>query len=113
MHSLIVLNKSLNIIAQKQTGSLRGQFDVENMDDDAYLEIIAVVNSSSQDNFTIFEFNGTQFKIEANFDITSQNGSQDIRCIDFNKDDVTECIFRDYNGIVHSYQMNASNMYDD
>lgn len=112
-NSLILFNKSLNIIAQKQVGNLRGQFDVENMDGDAYLEIIAVVNSSNKDNFTIFEFNGTGFKIETIFDVTSQNGYQDIKCIDFDKDNSAECIFRDYNGIAHSYQMNATSQSDD
>ena len=112
-NSLIVLNKSLALIAQKQVGNLRGQFDIENMDNDAFIEIIAVINNSDKDNFTIFEFNGSSFKIETSFDISSQNGFQDIRCLDFDKDNSKECIFRDFNGIVHSYQINATSQNDD
>src|SRR3989338_2629856 len=112
-NSLIVLNKSLALIAQKQVGNLRGQFDIENMDNDAFIEIIAVVNNSNKDNFTIFEFNGSDFKIETSFDVTSQNSYQDIRCLDFDKDNAKECIFRDFNGIVHSYQINATSQFDD
>ena len=112
-NSLMLFNKSLNIIAQKQVGNLRGQFDIENMDNDAFIEIIAVVNNSNKDNFTIFEFNGSDFKIETSFDVTSQNSYQDIRCLDFDKDNAKECIFRDFNGIVHSYQINATSQFDD
>ncbi|MEK6984724.1 MAG: CARDB domain-containing protein [Nanoarchaeota archaeon] len=112
-NSLILFNKNLNVISQKQTGNLRGQFDIENMDNDPYLEIIAVVNDSSNDNFVIFEFDGISFNIETMFDVTSQNGFQDIRCIDFDKDNSKECIFRDFNGIVHSYQINATSQFDD
>ena len=111
-NSLMLFNKSFAVVAQKQVGNLRGQFDIENMDNDAYFEIIAVVNNSNQDNFTIFEFNGSSFKIETSFDVTSQNGFQDIRCLDFDKDNVKECIFRDFNGIVHSYQINATDQND-
>lgn len=111
--SIVLLNKSLNVIAQKQVGDLRGQFDIENMDNDAYLEIIAVLNNSNADNFTIFEFNGSEFKIETSFDVTSQNGHQALKCADFDKDGAKECVFMDYNGIVHSYQINASSQYDD
>ena len=112
-NSLMLFNKSFAVVAQKQVGNLRGQFDIENMDNDAYIEIIAVVNNSNTDNFTIFEFNGSNFKIETSFDVTSQNGYQDIRCLDFDKDGAKECIFRDFNGIVHSYQANATNQNDD
>src|SRR3989338_10694551 len=91
--SLIIFNKSLEVIAKKQVGNLRGQFDIENMDNDAFIEIIAVVNNSNRDNFTIIEFDGSDIKIEVTFDVTSQNGYQDIRCIDFDKDGINECIF--------------------
>ena len=111
--SLILFDKNLKIGAQAQVGNLRGQFDIENMDDDAYLEIIGVVNNSGKDNFTIFEFNGSNFKIETSFEVASQNGFQDIMCLDFDKDNSKECIFRDFNGIVHSYQINATNANDD
>ena len=112
-NSLMLFNKSLTVIAQKQVGSLRGQFDIENMDNDAFIEIIAVVNNSNKDNFTIFEFNGSDFKIETSFDVSSQNGYQDIRCLDFDKNNAKECIFRDFNGIVHSYKINSTSQLDD
>ena len=112
-NSLIILNKSLAVIAQRQVGNLRGQFDIANMDNDAYLEIIGVVNSSNQDNFMIFAFNGSDFKIKTSFNVSSQNGYQDIRCLDFDRDNKIECVFRDFNGIVHSYQINATNANDD
>ena len=111
--SLILLDKALNVIAQMQTGNLRGQFDIANMDNDAYIEIIAVVNNSNHDKFTVFSFNGSELKIKSSFNVTSQNGFQDMRCIDFDKDNETECIYRDFNGIAHSYQMNATSQNDD
>ena len=105
---LKLFDKNLSLVAEKIVGDLQGQFDVENMDNDKFIEIIAVVKNGTE-NFTIWQFNGSDFRVEISFDVSIQNGSQDIRCLDFDKDNKKECIYRDYLGIVHSYEANSNN----
>ena len=105
---LMIFDNNLDLIAQKQVGNLRGQPDIINYDDDNFLEIIAVLQNNENDNYTVIEYNGTSFNIEQSFDVTGQGGYQNIKCLDFDDDNIIDCIFIDYNGIVHSYNKNSS-----
>lgn len=110
---LKIYNKNLELENEKLVGALLGQFDLENMDDDDYIEIIAIIKNNGDDNFAIFEYDGTNFKIETTFNVTSQGGYQDIRCLDFDNDNEKECLYRDYYGVVHSYQIDAKSSDDE
>ena len=69
---LKLFDKNLNLVAEKIVGDLQGQFDVENMDNDKFIEIIAVVKNGTE-NFTIWQFNGSDFRVEISFDVSSQS----------------------------------------
>ena len=108
-----LFDEHLNLINEKYTGNLSGQFDLKNMYSDSYIEIIAVLNAANEDYYQVWEYNGTEFNIEQNFSVAEQGGFQDITCLDFDLDNVMECIFRDYHGIIHSYQLDATSASDD
>ena len=100
---LYLFDKQLNYIASLEVGSLEGQFDIENMDDDPYIEIIAIVD----DHLTVWQYDG-EFSVEFSLDVSSQGGYQQLRCLDFDDDSKKECLYRDYYGIIHSYEINSS-----
>lgn len=106
---LMIFDDNLNLIKKTQAGTLRGQPDIINYDNDPFLEVIAVLQNNNSDNYTVIEYNGTNFNIEQSFDITSQGGYQNIKCLDFDKDSIIDCIFKDYNGYLHSYNINSNN----
>lgn len=111
--NLIIYDSRLRQEASLEVGTLRGQYDVKDIDKDDHIEIIAVTREDNKDNFTIFEYDGNKINKENSFDVTSQGGTQDIICLDFDKDNNVECIYRDYYGFVHSYQYDAISKEDD
>ena len=104
--NLTIVDENLGIIARKNVGALQGQFDIENIDNDSNIEVLAIVNNGSS-YLSAFELNGSELREESGI-VVPYPGILDIRCLDFDMDGKVECLFRDFDGIAHSHEISGN-----
>lgn len=93
---LRIYNAKFQILDYKDLGLLKGDAFAGNVDNDPYIEIIAIVKSGNFYYFYEIEYSNKLY-VKSNLSITNASGSG-INC--FYKDNINKCIFIDnYNDI--------------
>jgi hypothetical protein len=117
---LMIFDKNLNEIKNETVGELAGHFTVVDFDGDSSVDDIVaiVVNNDTTANFTVFSFDGSSISADKNFILTNQSlGTNhkvaNIKCADFDSDSDLDCLYKDWKGIVHSYDNSSASESDD
>lgn len=106
--NISIYDEFLNKRASIQVGSPVAHPAIVQYDTDPYLEIAGVWNQGSNNNYQIYQFDGTSFTLEQDIDISSQTAPfSQLQCADLDNDGKVECFLKESNGFMRAYNING------
>ena len=104
-NSLIIFNPQLEIISQAKIGTILGQPELFNFDNDSANEIIFNARQGSADYFFAYQLNNSNLQQEFNITLSHEANFSGIKCFKFNG--TSYCTFKDEFNYVNIVNMSS------